>query len=160
MEAAEKHLSHRGEDGLGGVVAGVARLAAVGAHIYDDCRNLVCGGRRERWAREISRGLGFSGSRRGLGEGERAYLRRTWLEIQGGREPWVGEAGNANPSSPETDGARERFLAGPRGRSQRGFASRVWAYLAAVHLTRSMVWPTCHPGMPKSGRFHLQKLLS
>lgn len=39
---------------------------------------------------EISRGLGFSGSR---GEGEGTYLRRTWLEIQQGRAWRAGAAG-------------------------------------------------------------------
>ena len=92
------HFSHRREDGLGGVVAGVARLAAVGAHVYDDCRDLVCQGKTERRAREISRGLGFSGSG---GEGERAYLRRTWLEIRGGPGLPSGSGGEAR-WEPET----------------------------------------------------------
>jgi len=121
------HFSHRREDGLGGVVAGVARLAAVGAHVYDDCRYLVCQGKTERRAREISRGLGFSGSG---GEGERAYLRRTWLEIRGGREWRGGKVGAGNPSSPEMG----------RGGEGRG-ALPVWARLAnwrggtSPHLT-------------------------
>jgi len=102
------HFSHRREDGLGGVVAGVARLAAVGAHVYDDCRDLVWQGKTERRAREISRGLGFSGSG---GEGERAYLRRTWLEIRGGREWRGGKVGAGNPSSPEMGRGGEICLA-------------------------------------------------
>jgi len=88
--------------------------------------------------------------------GERAYLRRTCLEIQGGREPWGGEAGDANPSSPETDGARERETRGEGGVA-RGVLLHVFGLdLAAVHLTRSMLWPACHCVMPKGGRFDLQ----
>jgi hypothetical protein len=113
---------------------------------------------KPRLHREISRGLGFSGSMRGTGGGWE-ILPPPYMAgdpRMAGTVGWQG--GGANPSSPETNGAGERGERMRRGEARGGLGSGHAPY-------PSMVRPACQPEICNTTKkrfsfFPLKKKLS